>query len=351
MRLLKINTIKHYIKSRPKELVLAVIVGGTASLMIYTLVLQNIVDGSSRRQLRISDKLDETTTSSPLTGLEVPKELAARRVTALVIENSPDARPQSSLSQAGVVFEAVAEGGITRFVAFYQETRPQVIGPVRSLRPYYLDWAMGYDAAVAHVGGSHQALMLAAQRGARDLDQMTYSASFWRAGDRSAPHNVYTSFDKLDELQTRIGYGASNFAPYKRKKDSPAAAPTNTVITVDYSGPVFAAQFRYDQANNRYLRFIAGIPDVDRESNEQINVKNVVVLNMPTSYNGQYAVMPSVGNGTAIIFRDGIAVAANWNKADPKAAVRLTDPSNADIPLNAGATWFAVAPVGRPVTY
>ncbi|MCA9340125.1 MAG: DUF3048 domain-containing protein, partial [Candidatus Saccharibacteria bacterium] len=83
---------------------------------------------------------------SPLTGREVKDSAATTQaVTAIMIENSPDARPQSGLKQAGVVYEAIAEGGITRFLAIYQEAKPQLIGPVRSVRMYYIDWSAPYN--------------------------------------------------------------------------------------------------------------------------------------------------------------------------------------------------------------
>ena len=107
-----------------------------------------------------------------------------------MIENSPDARPQSGLKAAGVVYEAIAEGGITRFMALYQTSKPELIGPVRSLRMYYLDWFAPYSASIAHVGGSLNALTEARSGKYRDLDQFFNSQTYWRASDRYAPHNV-----------------------------------------------------------------------------------------------------------------------------------------------------------------
>ena len=109
---------------------------------------------------------------SPLTGNEVP-DLASteQAVTAIMIENSPDARPQSGLKDAGVVYEAIAEGGITRFLALYQQEKPTLIGPVRSVRIYYVDWLAPYQASVAHIGGSYAALQEVRNGNYRDIDQ------------------------------------------------------------------------------------------------------------------------------------------------------------------------------------
>ena len=135
---------------------------------------------------------------SPLTGSEVADEaVTTQAVTGMMIENSPDARPQSGLKDSGVVFEAIAEGGITRFLVLYQEQKPQLIGPVRSVRMYYVDWIAAFNASVGHIGGSAAALAEVRNGNYRDIDQFFNAGAYWRATDRYAPHNVYTSFENL----------------------------------------------------------------------------------------------------------------------------------------------------------
>src|SRR5437899_1393602 len=110
--------------------------------------------------------------ASPLTGVLVDPPLADLTPTSVIIENHPDARPQSGLAQAGVVYEANAEGGITRFQAFYLENRPPVVGPVRSLRTYFVDWGLEFDAPVAHAGGNADALDLVGPLGLKSLNAL-----------------------------------------------------------------------------------------------------------------------------------------------------------------------------------
>lgn len=293
----------------------------------------------------------KTTVPSPLTGVEVTKEEAKRPVTGIMIENSSDARPQSGLQAAGVVFEAVAEGGITRFLALFQEARPNIVGPVRSVRPYYADWAAGFDASFAHVGGSVDGLNRIGFNNLTDLDQFRHGGAYWRATDRYAPHNVYTNFDRMDALNKELGKTGSKFVPYDRKKDSPVNPPTATVLTFDFSSPEFAVQWTYDQPTNSYLRTLAGTPHLDRETNKQISSKNVVLITMPTTYSGQYAVMASVGSGSAVVFRDGTAIKGTWNKPEPKKQMELKDEAGKPIPLNKGNTWFEIVPAGRTATF
>jgi len=128
---------------------------------------------------------------SPLTGALVANDAMTKLpVTGVMIENSPDARPQSGLKDSGVVFEAIAEGGITRFLVLYQQEKPQLIGPVRSLRLYDVEWLAAFDAGICHVGGSAAALSEIRNGSYRDLDQFFNSSSYWRASNRYAPHNV-----------------------------------------------------------------------------------------------------------------------------------------------------------------
>ena len=170
---------------------------------------------------------------SPLTGVELPDEAASKRpITAVVIENSPSARPQSGMQQAEVVYESIAEAGITRFVNLYQQNKPGLVGPVRSLRPYLVDWIKPWDASIAHVGGSKRALDEVRNGSYRDLDQMLDASAYWRSSDRYAPHNVYTSFAKLDALNQSKGYTMSDFHGFSRVDGKPADTPNATSITI-----------------------------------------------------------------------------------------------------------------------
>src|SRR5690606_7640370 len=109
------------------------------------------------------------------------------------------------------------------------------IGPVRSARPYYLDWALSFDASYAHVGGSPEALSLIKSLGVKDLDQFSNSGAFQRVSNRFAPHNMYTSMAKLDALNQAKGFTASTFTPFPRKKDAPSATPTAKAIDLNIS--------------------------------------------------------------------------------------------------------------------
>jgi hypothetical protein len=298
------------------------------------------------------------TKASPLTGLEVDPAAAERAVTAVVIENHPDARPQSGLSQAGVVYEGLAEGGITRFLAFFQDEKVKEIGPVRSLRPYFVDWTLEFNAPIAHVGGDADALDLIKPLAVKDMNQFYNGPSFYRSKDRVAPHNAYTSSDLLDQLEQKLGYDApASFTPSPRQpKDSPASSPAHPNIHINYSYTGFQVDYAYDSGCNCYARSLAGAPHIDRNTGAQIKVKNVVVEYMPTRYGKsrigeQEVFMGTPGNGKAIVFCDGQAITGTWSKGQHTDRTKLLDDSGKEIPLNKGNTWFSIVPTDKIVSY
>ncbi|MEO5950298.1 MAG: DUF3048 domain-containing protein [Candidatus Saccharimonadales bacterium] len=286
---------------------------------------------------------------SPLTGIKVDTEAATTQaVTAIMIENSPDARPQSGLKDAGVVFEAVAEGGITRFLTLHQEDKPQIIGPVRSVRMYYVDWLAAFNASVAHVGGSAAALEEVRNGNYRDIDQFFNGGSYWRATDRYAPHNVYTSFAKLDTLNASKGYTTSKFTGFTRKDGKPADKPDATSIAINISGPLYNTSYTYDKVNNRYNRNLAGAPHLDREGG-QITPSVVIDMNVDMSLvmeDGYRESITTIGTGTAVIFQNGTAQKVTWTKKDRLSQITFTDDLGKDVPLNRGQTWISAVPNG-----
>lgn len=298
---------------------------------------------------------------SPLTGLPVADNAATQQpVVGVMIENLyPDARPQSALGSAGIVYEALAEGGITRFMALFQEPLPGIMGPVRSLRPYYLDWGLEYNIPVAHAGGSEPALNSIKPLGMKDINALTYSGSyFYRTSDRYAPHNLYTNSDLLGKIIAKLGFAtAPAFAPYQRKADAPPQAATHPVININFSSYYYGVKYTYDAPSNAYLRVMGGAPHIDRNTNQQIKVKNIVVEFVPVTYGTQPVDKKPetdyhlIGSGKALVFEDGGVTDATWSKADDHAPTVLTDAGGKPIQFNRGNTWFEVLPTGNSVTY
>jgi len=292
---------------------------------------------------------------SPLTGNEVADQgLTTRPVTAIMIENSPDARPQSGLKDAGVIFEAVAEGGITRFVALYQESQPGLIGPVRSVRPYYVDWASGFDPAVAHVGGSAKALdMIRSGNYGVDLDQFFNAGTYWRSNDRSAPHNVYTNFERLNALESKKGKTSSTFTFSSRVDEKKADTPTATSINMAVSSGSYVVDYAYDAASNSYIRKQGGQNHVDREAG-QIQPKVVIAIKVPMSRgfeDGYREQITTTGSGQGYVFQNGTVTEVTWSKAEAKGQLVFKTADGKEVPLIRGQTWITALAQNKNVSW
>ncbi len=320
-----------------------------ASLTAFAFLYQKPVEVSTTRSVVKPKPKPAPVFYSPLTGEKVGDEAATTKaVTAIMIENSPDARPQSGLKQSGVIYEAVAEGGITRFLTLHQQNKPQLIGPVRSLRMYYVDWAAPYNASIAHIGGSRSALEEVRNGNYRDIDQFFNAGTYWRAQDRYAPHNVYTSFEKLDALNATKGYTSSTFKGITRIDSKPSAAPNATSIAINISSPLYNSTYAYDKASNSYIRSLGGVPHVDREDG-QISPSVVVALKVDMTKileDGYREDIKTSGSGTAIIFQNGTAQEVTWNKVDRASQITFTDATGKDVPLVRGQTWISAVPNG-----
>lgn len=286
---------------------------------------------------------------SALTGERVKDEEATTKpVTAIMIENSPDARPQSGLKDAEVVYEAVAEGGITRFLTLFQQHKPHLIGPVRSVRLYYVDWLTPYDASVAHVGGSAKALALVRNGHYRDIDQFFNAEYYWRATDRYAPHNVYTSFAKLDELNKVKGYKTSHPKAFERGETPivPVAKQNAKTVSITISSDLYNSKYIYNAKTGLYKRYEAGAPHNDREKG-QIAPKVVVALRVNMQQvleDGYRESIKTSGTGNAVIFQNGKATKVTWHKPTRSSQLSFTDSEGKPFTLARGTTWITAVP-------
>lgn len=334
--------------------ILLLVAGGVAGYLL--------VHKSKPATLKPIPKVTSATKTVPstLTGLPVDPSVNQRTVTAVMIENSIDARPQSGLGQAGVVFEAVAEAGITRFLALYQDTAPDNVGPIRSARPYYVQWELGFDAGYAHVGGSPEALADINTWGVRDLNQFYNGGFYHRVSSRAAPHNVYTSIAQLNQLEVNKGYVTSHYTGFARKKKAfrkKSQPITARSINMAISGPTYYAHYDYDVKTNSYLRSEGGAPHIDTNTNQQISPVVVIAMVVPLSQGAldssgaYYSAYNVIGSGTAYIFQDGTVLTGQWNKSSNTSQITFTDAAGKAILLNPGQTWITALGNSNQVTY
>lgn len=290
-----------------------------------------------------------TTVPSLLTGLPVDAATNQQQVIGAMIENSTDARPQSGLDKAGVIFEAIAEGGITRFLALYQDSTTDYLGPVRSARPYYVQWCQGFDCGYAHVGGSPEALQNIKDWNIKDLNQFYGGSYFQRISSRKAPHNVYTSTSQLAAFASSKGYHSSTYTGFARLSKEPkidSAKVTLHAINIDYPGTAFDVHYDYDAASNSFKRSEGGAPHLVVDANAtsvQLAPKVVIAMAVGRTLqsDNKHNTYNVVGSGEAVVFQNGVATHGSWSKASGAAQIEFKDDSGKILALTPGQTWIS----------
>ncbi len=290
---------------------------------------------------------------------------------AVVIENQIDARPQAGLAQANLVYEVEAEGGITRFLAvFASQSDIAKIGPVRSARPYLVDWAEELSALLVHCGGSPEALVKITQDDINDFDEFYHGGYFWRDISRPAPHNIYTSSANLtkylqdnkftplnkavDPVRNKFLNGASDtdltgltqgsFLSWKFKDDLALdLRSASSTIKIAYRAPDYSVEWRYNKKNNDYTRYLAG--EVHRnESRQVIKAKNIIIeyVNAEVIDNELRLKMDNLGTGKAVVCLDGECQDGRWEKPTSTSRTRFYNRAGVEFEFNAGKTWVEV---------
>ncbi len=298
------------------------------------------------------------------------QRLSQRLPLAIVIENHVASRPHFGLDRAELVYEAIAEGGITRFLAVYWRNDVDRIEPLRSARAYFIDWAAELDALFVHHGFAESSLAAAdvqtqlTRTGVRDLDGFFLgSAVGERDPDRPAPHNVMSSTGLLWSTAAERGFTGppANLQPWPFKDDAPqrAADPANRAapaVDISFGGgfsSAYAVRWEYDPGSNGYLRAMGGQPHTEAASGQRIAARNVIVQYTPftPSGDGVHNLYATVGEGQAVVFQDGVAVDATWRKPDTHSRTRYYDAAGNELAFNRGQTWVEIVPVGYPVQY
>jgi len=308
-------------------------------------------------------------------GLEITDSVKDDRPIAIMVENTPDSRPQSGLIYADMVFEIVDEGGITRFVAVYSSYDADIIGPVRSARIYYAEIARSLDPVYVFWGTYPECFDVIKNLDMDVLDgnQMSdngipfvpWANSGWRDYSRIEPgqdtaHTAFMSTVLLKE-EDASGNGYSlegGQSPLKFKEDA-AESDRGDVsdITVDFSERIYEAYFEYDKENNDYLKYVGGLPHTDYETGSQITVKNVIVMitdiEGPIDSSGHMVVRTTgtSDNSKAFFFMDGNVIEGTWERSSAFDPFTYRDENGDTILFNRGSTWVSLIQDTDMLTY
>lgn len=278
----------------------------------------------------------------------------------VMIENEITARPfQQGLSQADIVYEAPTEGNITRFLAIFLKSEYSgKVGPVRSARPYFLDWMKESGGLYAHVGGSDEALRLlwngTSFSGVHDVDQFYYEKYFWRENVRkiALEHTMFTTVEVLRGLADEMNWQDVILGTSKDDAllfDSSISAHE---INIDFGLYLYRVKYVYDAEKNGYLRFQNGKPHIDNFNEEQINPKTVIVQRVkswPLNDDKFRIAIRTIGGGEALIFQGGKIIPARWEKKSAEEKTKFYLENGEEFQFNVFPVWIEIVPVGNEV--
>jgi hypothetical protein len=395
---------------KKKTLVLALVLYVASAVGSYSVFSKINPDAGNQGGVDVGEGEEETTLASlleidskeakdqpcPLSGQMYTKTerdaWEKRRPLAVMIENHPDARPQSGLGSADVVFETVAEGGVTRFMGMFLcgvQRYDTTLAPIRSARTYFIDWASGFNRPLyVHVGGANlpgpaNALGQLGEygwNGENDMNQFsigypTFVRDYNRVEgkDIATEHTMVTSTEKLwavgvdrewTNMSPDVKVGKKvvpgtnwfdEFTGWSYQDQAPAAGSTKTISYDFWSGyGDYSVRWEYDAATNMYNRFMAGEAHNDMNDNKQIKAANVIV--MLTTEKGpidenMHMLYGTLGTGDALIFHNGDVVKGKWSKKDRESELQFLDDRGKEVTLTRGMTWISVLNKTNEVTY
>jgi hypothetical protein len=333
-----------------------IILGVAITALVFVLVFAVMNNSTDEDVLEGAGSNGEDLIRDSLTGNWVSEQNMPRQVYGVMIDNHVLARPQSGVDKAFLVVEAPVEAGISRLLAFFDEgTEVKKIGPVRSARPYYLDWNNELDALYVHVGGSNEALDDIASGGTFDLNQYWNGNLFWRASLRDAPHNVYISSEDLqgyvDERREvkkapKLLYGIWKFKdPEKGLEKDPKE------LSIRFFPPTYIVSWKYDDEEGRYARSQRGKLDKTVKGN-QILADNIAVAitDVETIDSVGRKKIETIGTGKSYVFQDGVIIEGYWKKKSATERLRFFNEDDEEVVFNSGVTWIEVVPSESSIT-
>ncbi|MFO7636574.1 MAG: DUF3048 domain-containing protein [Clostridia bacterium] len=284
---------------------------------------------------------------------------AQSRPVAVVVDNGGDrAFPQAGLGHAQIVYEMLAEGGITRYLALFWESEANLIGPVRSARHYMLDFILPFDAMLAHVGGSPQAMADIPKLGIESINSLVKAGYIFEdmTNDPGNWQDTFTYMYKINQyisgFQIPTASGKVHLPQYYDVITIPATGITANTVMLTYSPQAYNA-YAYDTERMQYFRNRNGKTHLEKESGLPFGVTNIIVQFMenktiPGDKEGRQN-LTTVGEGKGYFITAGKAVDITWEKADRSAPTRYYGKDGKEIIWNPGNTWIQVMPLNAEV--
>ena len=320
--------------------------------LFYFLLSMN--DNKSNKKEKI--KIDDASTVEKK-DLTVYDANSNKRPIAIMIDNNVGNNAHVGLQDAYLTYEIIVEGGLTRIMAIFKDVNTSVIGPVRSSRHYFLDYALESDAIYAHYGWSTFAENDIKALGVNNINGL-YDKGYYRNYNIAAPHNVFTSIEDLYNVSTSKGYSTTsnnynllNYTPDDIVFNDTIDLLTANNVSMNYSYREVRS-YTYDATNSYYLRYMNNSPHTDRDSGEVYHYKNIIIMKVNNSTLDSYGRqdLDTVGSGEGYYIANGYAIPITWSKASRSAKTHYYYSDN-ELVVADGNTMIQVVPINSNITF
>ncbi len=332
-------------------IILALAVGGA---LAYAIVRKNKAKNSNETNVEENQVAEE-----PKVEKTVQIYKGNERPIAVMIDNHKAALPQAGLNSAYMVYEIIVEGGESRLMALFKSSDTDIVGPVRSSRHYFLDYALENDAIYAHFGWSPQAQSDISSLGVNNINGLYYdgTSAYWRVKDKSAPHNVKASLAGLKERAEKLGYrttsDVSSVLKYVTDEVNLEDGQSATTVTIPYSDSN-VVKYEYDEETQRYQRYSKGVKETDWDSGDAITTKNIIVTfaKNSTLYDGENKgrqTLSNIGTLDGYYITNGKAIKITCEKTSRSSRTVYKDLEGNEIKVNDGNTYVQICPIDAKV--
>ena len=340
---------------------------GSAKVLVILLSIIIIIAGGVLAYKIVKNK-EEVGTSSSEENNVMTAELNDEKIKifkgtdrpiAVMIDNHSEAWPQAGLQDAYMIYEIIVEGGETRLMALFKGVDVEKIGPVRSARHYFIDYAMENDAIYAHFGWSPQAQSDISSLGVNNINGLYYdgTSAYWRVKDKSAPHNVKASLAGLKERAEKLGYrttsDVSSVLKYVTDEVNLEDGQSATTVTIPYSDSN-VVKYEYDEETQRYQRYSNGVKEKDWDSGDAITTKNIIVTfaknwTLNDGENKGRQTLSNIGTLDGYYITNGKAIKITCEKTSRSSRTVYKDLEGNEIKVNDGNTYVQICPINAKV--
>lgn len=334
-------------------LLLVIIIGGCFG--IKTIVFNKKTD--TKQEEKVEEK--EETKKEPEKKLQIIDLDSPTRPVGVMYDNVKAALPQAGLNDAFLVYEIIVEGGLTRLFALFKDVNTEMIGPVRSLRHYYIDYALENDAILAHFGQSPKAESDLSALKINNLNGMINPGNMYYRDSKitKAPHNAFTSMNNIRTQAERLGYNKEvkdtllNYSVDEIDLSTKEGAVVANSIEIPYSYS-HKTTYEYDAINKVYKRSMNGNAHIDRNTSEQYTAKNIIIYNvknynLPDSENKGRQELSNIGTGVGYYISNGYSVPITYEKTSRKGKTVYKYLNGEEIKVNDGNTYIQIQPLDK----